>query len=55
MTALIVGIIVASVGFLIIAVIVRAIWRVMRGNEEMVAGGSFGHQLLSRQKEDPPD
>lgn len=45
------GLVALAVIVLVIVQIVRMAWRLFRGDEELVSGGSWGNQFFGRRKE----
>jgi hypothetical protein len=48
------AVVMALVMALAILQLFRRAWRILRGDEEMEAGGSWGRQLFGRRKENAP-
>jgi hypothetical protein len=54
-TMFIIGLVVLVVFVLAIAYVVRMGWRLLRHNEELVSGGSWGNQVFGRRKQRKPN
>jgi hypothetical protein len=53
MLAFIVAIVGIAIVLLVVAATIRGVWRIGRGNEEMIPGGSDGRQMHPTKEERP--